>query len=1504
MASRRKSARPTIKIRQQREDEDGEACDDNTSETQIIVFPTSKQVNVQYGPGHASNNIVAQNTPLPATSRTMSVTDPPTRYEPHIAIPTDIYQDFEALKSATKLDTPELMRKLLKDYQRISAVSQSSRERRLDHVIGDIVAAKSSSIIDLQSNETNPHFDSHPSDQPRNNCHDDLMVVDGGSDDDDDDVDDMEDDAKPLDLTLHRQEQSGSPDSAIVEDIHTRFHVDSSQCGKASIGMAPHSLMYTPHDISSQEMKVMSTLKGTGPYVINLEPGSDSSLQSSSMLAQALTLDIPAQVFSTQPNKLLTASDPLVGIDGGATNKQPKPTAMTLQLKIDNSNCFNNDRFKNTPLISTLSFNHKSLDLPANLGGLPSYSEALSSVLNSHKVSNKQTQPTQTTSAINGPVDVHTSDTDHQRSAMPLFQINSEDSDIKLTPFNLNSQHMSCGQQQSEQQNSHQQQQPHNSTNLHKEHNPTRHFAQLSKEQQELALKAFCSAHVPPLQMLSLLPPKQETNDTSPLHNFLKSGDAAYPNFLLDPQSMNFPTSSVSTSNVPSNAAMQMPTFFMTTSANGVSNMVAIPVLHTLPDGMTGLQPFAFAPHPVQPPSTSTSVVSNHFSTDMIYTTPNPITGGNLNMVKSANSPTALNPSSHVSPPLPNPTKPKLGRPRGKGGRSQSQRLPNKDMKLVTENTLFPGVYTSILKLPWSRRSRNKTKVKTICELKKQAQIIVQEKLNEKNSNFLGGLVNVNPLDTPDAQSDTERYIIHLRNAKQGSDCIFSETLLDSQQDPSDDQNECQKSVQLQKQKDLEQQQRLHAQYHLRLQEEQRKLTKQIEQSYQGSPESPITAPFAINLHDINSVKQEVLCHDYSLSGSPILAMSATSNVNADQNNRTFNTNYSLSYPTTGDVNIAKKSPKKRGRPPKISSLQTSTDDKMISVVMTSPKIEQEPDNFLNISTAASTSASTSTFSILKSALSQNSPPAFSHGLLPNSPTVPLFENTEDVLDADGDISNDKKTAFLTSKLAMEMSIPLFSTPQSCSSLSPSTNTMEADGEAEEDDQHYSALSNTATLDVKPRRKKVSRLLKSNENFMYATFKIKPKTGSLAPRKTRRKRKDVLASTAAAAETIANLRQKKLQESASGEGSRPSSMVAWKFHEQYPCPNEDVSDQMVVDKKSVCATCGNIFPLENDESIPQVCGLCLYGTNFAGVGKQNGSNTNKLGNGDPELKAECCVTCGKMFQKHYSDTSARCDGCLRNNPTSIKSSKLFSFCDSNVSSYSCATPSSASPPLSSVSCSGASTETLQTKDTPHRELFPARLNNNNHLYCSVCRMEFTKICDYLHHIREVHESKPTTHTWGKVESHDDLMCKVKVSKTKKSLAHKTLTCPVEECPHFFREQKDLSIHLTKKHSNIGICQQADVSISCPPREGLVNNPHQDQDIMPNEDVLASEYTKDSPKQNVHEKSSIALPCGSQKPLQCEFCDYRCRQKNALTWHMRKHPEAASQYRRYSSVSAE
>ena len=40
----------------------------------------------------------------------------------------------------------------------------------------------------------------------------------------------------------------------------------------------------------------------------------------------------------------------------------------------------------------------------------------------------------------------------------------------------------------------------------------------------------------------------------------------------------------------------------------------------------------------------------------------------------------------------------------------------------------------------------------------------------------------------------------------------------------------------------------------------------------------------------------------------------------------------------------------------------------------------------------------------------------------------------------------------------------------------------------------------------------------------------------------------------------------------------------------------------------------------------------------------------------------------------------------------------------------------------------------------------------------------------------------------------------------------------------------------------------------------------------------------------------------EKPIQCDYCDYRCRQRSALNWHMRKHPDMPYPFKRYATDS--
>ncbi|XP_059154831.1 uncharacterized protein LOC131940220 [Physella acuta] len=1458
MASRRKSARPTNKSRQQIQEND----DDDTTEMIEAMKPKISPKNEANGlnpPKKAAFQLrhdPTQDRPDPHV--TLDGPDPHTSREgqgphtlrdgqgphtsrdgqgphtsrdgqgPHIAIPSDIYHDFEALKSLTKLDTGDLMRKLLKDYQRMTSSNQASRERRLDDVIGDLVAARTTSILDL-SKKGAALYGCQAGGSANSPVADDKVAM--GMYNSEVDEAEMDDDTGPLDLTLHKPDQAASPDSAIVEDITTK--------------LTPS----TPTYPSSQntESSARNSLKTTGSYVINLESASTEGPSSHiSTLSQILSL-------GTAPNSSSKHNANTSDVSSLLWNTAKRTSeSYTSETKPSSSK-------PPTPLVSTLSFQQQLVSTP-KLGGLPSYTEALNSVLNSHKQPKKSQVNTDTapSSEKQTPTQEKLSMTNN---GLSFFQIHTEDADIKFIPFNFNPQLMSP---MSEQQHKSFMAQ----STLQKESNeqkPTQ-----PNQQPQL------SPDVPKFQMLPVQAAKQE-NPENP--KFMKSTE--FPNFLLDPQTMR--TTSI---NDPQ-TSMSMPAFFVTSTTNGVSNMVAIPLLHSLPEGITGLQPFAFAPHPT-PVSTSSSI-----SSPQMMSTPPHIAVSDLNKptehyssFDNTNQSTKPSPESPVfnMEPLPSPTqsqvRSKPGRPRGRGGRGPSQRNQNKDMKLLTENTLFPGVYTSILKLPWSRRSRNKSKVKTVSELKREAQIIAQDKLNETMSEITTSEANRLHVDVQNCDSFLEdrRESLDLGTAKNVNE--HSLTAVQRQQKLEEELQ--QQSVHAQKQKDLEQQQRLHAQYHLRLQEEQRKLTKQIEMSYLATSGSlPSSVAFSMLSQPGSSIKQDEMNNEIPQSISPGQippSCHLLSDVLYGKQIIPQSRDPMMMVYSSLDPNGLKSSPRKRGRPPKTPTLPRPTEETSLDGTSTGNLISAPPDNFLNLTAPTSTQ----NVSTVNMTLTTKTELPYHHSFDLENVTA-LTPKLETQSDNETELALDQKMSFLSNSLTL-------ANPQQMSHLDlpelPAGTSGVAEGNFETSETRKDELSfPEPRSEIKPRRKKVSRLLKSNENFIYATFKIKPKTGSLMPRKTRKKRKDVLATTAAAAETIANLRQKKLLDAASDRADKNLAMVAWKFHEQYPCLEDEAGERS--DPRSVCVTCGALTPLGSEEYLNNQCNSCMQETPL--------SDQHKL-NCDTESRAECCVTCGRIFQKHFSDPSSRCETCIRSIDTSIKSSKLFSFHDSPTTSTTASYPLDCS--LSTPSTT-ASSIVSQLMDVKSAGMKTAKVNNN-HLFCSLCRMEFTKICDYLSHIRDVHENKLSKPQPWHEPVQTDTIKKIKASKTKKSLAHKTLTCPVEDCPHFFREQKDLDMHFVKKHSSLGTCSHVDCTFAYISREELENHLRCDHGVttIP----AGSNPVEDSPVK-LPDKPCAASSV-SEKPLRCEFCDYRCRQKNALTWHMRKHPEAASLYRRYSGVNSE
>lgn len=1335
--------------------------------------------------------------------------------------------------------------------------------------------------------------------------------------------DDNSSDVKPLDLTLHRKDTLSSLESGASSGIPV----------KTSHGTAVFPPSLNCPATSNEHPHCSQSFKHAGSYVINLEPRNNSPSFANSSLAQVLQMDIPLHSFSKIPKQSIQSPESLPGKEGRY--------AISPQTSSDSSGSnavhFRSKLFHGEKPFSPINkkFNQEMTHGGSSFSSPPSYAEAVTSVLNSQQ--SKRASGGRTCESLSFVQNVSIGEQNSQPGSLPFVHINADDSDTKFIPFTITPQLTPSSTHDIQRQQNLLQHLLQNQ--IKSETKPSSQLFHQPQLQQQLQTASTTSAtepsnspntycnpvvsHVPILQMPEL---PSDLNDMQNIPKTISNNDTLYPNFLLESNTGGIPSISTALANstlassLP-NTSVPLSTFFMTTSANGgVGHMVAIPLIHAVSDGVAGFQPFAFAPHPISAPSTSSTPTS---SADVAIASV--LAAGPSRAVKQTHEMGNPEPASSVlfssdvqQSPLAEVSKPKPGRPRGRGGRGSSQKSQNKDMKLLTENTLFPGVYTSILKLPWSRRSRNKTKVKDISELKKQAQIIAHSKVNENDDNFIA-----------EGHKKEEEIEAKDINKLAFSDNMLSKKIIENQTESQQQlQDETQRHLmQQQKLKDLEQQQRLHLQYHLRLQEEQRKLTKQIEQSYINmSADSALPLPFAASSQQILQGKRDT----ESLGDT----QNEHSNLPVSMSNSVVSDSISFSQPllskdaltvvySSADPSTPKKTPRKRGRPPKVPNLSSKTCDSHLPIntsSLLSHGDQYEPENFLhtNITTSSSSISATETKPPERECLFPNSL-SVSETDVDVCSTNLKSENTGD--DGDNEMTLEKKISFLTNQIGLELTKSVVSK----SSGGNTTNTAQAKKCAEDtgnylEDMMFQEMKmavNKSLIDIKPRRKKVSRLLKSDENFMYATFKIKPK--GLTPRKSRRRRKDVLANTAAVAETIANLRQKTFHDclTTSSTSDKPLSMVAWKFHEQYPFTNEEEAEEDDANKDNpmTCLKCGSCSVFENDGIRSHYCQTCLLEDSEISDHKDGTlNNIGQIGFEGAEMKTEVCVTCGSILQKHFSDPSVTCDLCRNNSPGGIKASKLFSFQDSpedtSVTGRLLGTKSSSTTGRFIVSSADSQNKSDKCMDKSLTKI------NNNHLFCSQCRMVFTKICDYLAHSRDTHETKQTEKK-GTLStdssSPSDLSRKTRVSKTKKSLAHKTLTCPVEECPHFFREQKDLDLHFMKKHSNVGTFPQGDCGFSYTAGEESDNSQHLHQNSSsattntPTVATTVAQLSRASSRgteslATLEKVASAVVTC--EKPLQCEFCDYRCRQKNALTWHMRKHPEAASQYRRYNNLNVD
>ncbi|XP_071110189.1 uncharacterized protein [Haliotis cracherodii] len=182
------------------------------------------------------------------------------------------------------------------------------------------------------------------------------------------------------------------------------------------------------------------------------------------------------------------------------------------------------------------------------------------------------------------------------------------------------------------------------------------------------------------------------------------------------------------------------------------------------------------------------------------------------------------------------------------------------------------------------------------------------------------------------------------------------------------------------------------------------------------------------------------------------------------------------------------------------------------------------------------------------------------------------------------------------------------------------------------------------------------------------------------------------------------------------------------------------------------------------------------------------------------------------------------------------------------------------------------------------------------LQCDVCDEQLKSFSDLCEHRREVHgdekkgidnyrcdecgkvfftekslDAHRETHEEKEEEYCEEEMNPEELELAKEFSSKKEYTCVYDGCKKKFMKKFHLQEHIRVKHFNIRAYR-----CSWP---GCYK------------EFAAERHLK------VH-----LLIHKDEKPLKCDFCDYRCRQRNAMNWHMRKHPEAPYRYRKFGMLS--
>lgn len=195
---------------------------------------------------------------------------------------------------------------------------------------------------------------------------------------------------------------------------------------------------------------------------------------------------------------------------------------------------------------------------------------------------------------------------------------------------------------------------------------------------------------------------------------------------------------------------------------------------------------------------------------------------------------------------------------------------------------------------------------------------------------------------------------------------------------------------------------------------------------------------------------------------------------------------------------------------------------------------------------------------------------------------------------------------------------------------------------------------------------------------------------------------------------------------------------------------------------------------------------------------------------------------------------------------------------------------------------------------------------NGNTVCDLCAEQFRTFTNYYEHRQKVHGDCGLSRA-------EHYVCDTcgKILYTSKSLRlhrklhlDRTVQCTINDCPRFFQNNMDLLRHIREQHDKTK--EFSCIYDGC--NKKFMKNFHLQEHIrVKHFNIRAFRCswpgcTKEFAAER-HLKVHLLIH-KDEKPLKCEFCEYRCRQRNALNWHMRKHPEAPYKYRKFSINSSD